>query len=567
MKTAKHACVILSFLIGGIFLSSCSSESGKAEAELRSVIDDFVTQYKPLKEKYQLAYYSASVSGDENEYKNAAELQVSITKLLSDKNRFAKIKDYKNSKLINDSILNKQLNVLYNLIVPFQADEKDLAEAALLEMDIIKKYSVFRPQIDGKAISDTEIDDVLANSQDTKTLEKYWNASKQVGIEVCEDIIKLVRLRNKIAEAAGYKNYYEMMVSCAGQDLQKIDEIYEELDFSTRGPYTQVKSEIDNFLALFLNKPATDLQVWDYQDRFFQNPPEIYSVDFDKYYKNINPAETVKQFYSSIGIDISDILQKSELQYNEKQRQAPYTADIDRQGDVRILVNATPTQKGINSLMYESGFAASYKFIDKELPYLLKEPADFVVSDASAQLFAQLTTDVHWISANTSVTSEDIQKLESINKRSMSLSKFVFARWALVMYNFEKSIYTDPSQDMNELWWNLVEKYQMLKKPAGRSQPDWAAKSHIVNQPCTYHNYMLGEMLASQLKSHILKTFENGNKDFSKESFKNKKIGEFLTESVFKPGKSIDFNLLIKNITGSDLSPDYFTKEYIEPTE
>ena len=46
---------------------------------------------------------------------------------------------------------------------------------------------------------------------------------------------------------------------------------------------------------------------------------------------------------------------------------------------------------------------------------------------------------------------------------------------------------------------DLAEKYQEVKRPEGRNEPDFAAKIHIVTTPVYYHNYMLGEMFASQV--------------------------------------------------------------------
>ena len=63
--------------------------------------------------------------------------------------------------------------------------------------------------------------------------------------------------------------------------------------------------------------------------------------------------------------------------------------------------------------------------------------------------------------------------------------------------------YDNPEQDLNELWWDLVEKYQVLKPPEGRNAPDYASKIHIVSAPCYYHNYMMGEFFASQLHHAI----------------------------------------------------------------
>ena len=65
-------------------------------------------------------------------------------------------------------------------------------------------------------------------------------------------------------------------------------------------------------------------------------------------------------------------------------------------------------------------------------------------------------------------------------------------------------MYDNPDQDLNKLWWDLVEKYQLLKRPEGRNEPDWATKIHIATYPCYYHNYLLGEFLAQQLHYYIV---------------------------------------------------------------
>ena len=61
----------------------------------------------------------------------------------------------------------------------------------------------------------------------------------------------------------------------------------------------------------------------------------------------------------------------------------------------------------------------------------------------------------------------------------------IFSRWCQVMLRFEKAMYENPDQDLNKLWWDLVEKYQGLKRPPNRNAPDYASKIHIFRAPCT----------------------------------------------------------------------------------
>ena len=52
-------------------------------------------------------------------------------------------------------------------------------------------------------------------------------------------------------------------------------------------------------------------------------------------------------------------------------------------------------------------------------------------------------------------------------------------RLAMVMTHFERALYQDPEQDLNTLWWDLVEEFQGVRRPEGRHAPDWASKISI----------------------------------------------------------------------------------------
>jgi len=105
------------------------------------------------------------------------------------------------------------------------------------------------------------------------------------------------------------------------------------------------------------------------------------------------------------------------------------------------------------------------------------------------------------------IDAKERDKIKDDSFNALRLQQIVFSRWAQVMYRFEKSMYENPDQDLNKLWWDTVEKYQMITKPEGRNMPDWASKIHIALYPCYYHNYLLGEMLASQFYSYITPGF------------------------------------------------------------
>lgn len=148
--------------------------------------------------------------------------------------------------------------------------------------------------------------------------------------------------------------------------------------------------------------------------------------------------------------------------------------------------------------------------------------------------------------------------------KTLRLEQLVISRRMQVMYRFEKSMYADPNQDLNTLRRNLVEKYQMMKRPEGRNEPDRASKIHIACYPCYYHNYQLGELLASQLYYHIAKNVLNTS-DVHAQSFFNKpEVGEYLKKNIFTPGCKYRWDTMIELATGEGLSPKRYAKQFVE---
>jgi len=177
--------------------------------------------------------------------------------------------------------------------------------------------------------------------------------------------------------------------------------------------------------------------------------------------------------------------------------------------------------------------------------------------------FGRFSTNSLWLKDNLEIKDEEAKKIYDDGFKSLRLQQLVFSRWAQVMYNFEKNMYDNPDQDLNKLWWDLVEKYQMLKRPEGRNEPDWASKIHIATAPCYYHNYLLGELLSSQLFNHVVKTVIKSD-DLRNQSFANNKdVGNFLKEKYFGPGMKYYWNDMIEKATGEKLTAKYYAKEFV----
>jgi peptidyl-dipeptidase A len=355
-----------------------------------------------------------------------------------------------------------------------------------------------------------------------------------------------------------------MSLQLSDQEPQMISALFDELDSLTAPAFAKLKTEIDSYLANRDKISPDQLRPWHYQDRFFQEAPAIYKLDLDKYYKGKNLEQITKDYYASLGLDITSILANSDLYEKPGKNQHAYCSDIDNNGDIRVLCNNKSNAYWMNTMLHEFGHANYDKYIDSTLPFDLRNPAHTFTTEAIAMMFGRLYSNPQWIQDMTGIDNTEKEAISSDCKKNLRLEQLVFSRWAQVMYRFEKGMYENPDQDLNQLWWSLVEKYQMIKKPENRNAPDWASKIHIATSPCYYHNYLLGELLASQIHSYIVRNIVKSDNLDNQSYYGNKEVGKYLIDKIFYPGSRYPWNEMIEKATGEKLTAKYYALQFAQ---
>ncbi len=535
--------------------------------QLRKFIASHQAKVAPLSKKLNSTYYNASLTGNAMEFEKASKLQMKINRIYSNKDDYKFLKKFRKTDISADRLLKRQYELIYNGYIANQFDEELHKKIIKLSNKVEELFSTFRAESNGRKYTDNEIDEILASSDNSNELEEVWKASKQIGQLTAKDVILLVKLRNKAARKLGFKNFHLMSLTLDEQNEKEIDSLFIRLDDLTRDKYEELKSEVDKHLAERFSIKPEELMPWHYGDKFFQSPPKIFSADIDKFFRNADLIAVSRGYYNGIGLEIDDILERSDLFERENKYQHAFCTDIDRDGDIRIVCNLINNQKWMGTLLHELGHAVYDKYISKELPWILRIQAHIFTTEAIAMLFGRFVQNPAWLGDMNIVTKREAAKIRSQSVRAMLLDQLVFCRWVQVMYRFEKEMYKDPDQDLNKLWWKLVEKYQKLKKPKDRNEPDWASKIHIALYPAYYHNYMLGELLASQLffyiTSKVLKTAKP-----SGESFAGKmNVGKYLKNSFFNYGALYHWKELIIKSTGEPLNPEYYAQQFINNTD
>jgi peptidyl-dipeptidase A len=519
----------------------------------------------PMEREANLAWWEAATTGKEEAYKRQSELKTRLDTVYTDPKTFAFLKEVRVAGVVTDPLEKRQLEKLYLEYLGRQLDPAILAKMNAASSAIEQRFSTFRAKVSGKEVTDNQIEDVLANSRSREERKAYWLASKQVGVALAPDVVALVKLRNEAAVKLGFRDFYALQLALNEQDEAWLLALYDELDRLTEKPFVQVKARIDEVQRNRLSIPGAELMPWDYTDRFFQEGPNLSELDMDAPLAGRDLAKLVAGFYRGIGLDADPILVKSDLYEHEGKNPHAFSTDIDRKGDVRALLNLKPNQSWLGTTLHELGHGVYEYNVDRSLPYFLRTEDHAFATEGVAMMFERLSNNAVFYRALGLVDEPTAARLAAPMQEKERMAGLIFSRWSQVMLRFEKELYGNPDQDLDALWWKLVERYQGLRRPAEAPRGAWASKIHIVTVPVYYHNYELGALYAAQLHAAICRDLYAGQDTATVIYVGNPKVGAYLKEKVFRLGASLPWPEFVRASTGEALSPVAFAGQFAAP--
>jgi len=461
-----------------------------------------------------------------------------------------------NAKSRHDRQLLRQIKLLRDEFAGHRADAALLNQVSDLEAEVQQAFVNFRATVEGKPMLDNDIKEILSKSNDAEIRQEAWEASKQIGQQVSGNIRQLAHLRNKIAQQAGFANYYLMRLELDELSEQEVFGLFDQLAELTEPAWQQYKRDLDAGLAKRFGVRVQDLRPWHYGDPFFQEAQPS-NIDMDRLFIDKDLVALTRRYFNAIGFEVDDILARSDLFEREGKEQHAFCAHVDRSGDIRILSNNRPNVYWMGTMLHEMGHAVYDKYLDMSLPYLLRGPAHTLTTEAIALMSDDMVQLGAWLSRYAGISQEEGKLLERGLAQEQRQASLLFARWVFVMSNFERELYRNPDQDLNALWWGLVERYQGLHRPDQLTGHEWASKIHIACFPAYYHNYLLGAMIAAQLYEHLLNEVAGGDVDVL---VSDPKVGQFMIERLFQPGAQQDWRGWLFDATGKQLSAEAYAR-------
>ncbi len=527
--------------------------------DLQAVIDDIVCGLKPLATAVNRAWWDAAVSGDSDAYRRLTELRDAVDRYWADDQRFAQLERL-HAEPPHDRLLARSIELLYLKALPRQVEPELNHRINAMSSDVERVFSTYQPMYQGEPRSFGYMEETLKRERDPAKLEEAYEATKAVGPALASQLHELVELRNEAARELGFPDFYHMRLKLEEQDPDDVARFLENIEAETGQPFANTKAEIDDRLADRSGIKPTELMPWHYQDPFFQDPPDVFETDLDKVYESADLLSVAERFFTGIGLPVSQVLARSSLHEAVGKDPHAFATDIDREGDVRILLNLRPNERWMGTTLHELGHAVYDDGIARELPWELRQPAHTLTTEAIAMLFGRLSRSTHWLREMELIDPDLAERLAAPVEKELQSAMLFSARWIQVMAHFERAMYAEPNQDLNALWWQLVERFQGLTpppRPPGAA--DYAAKIHVVAAPVYYHNYLYGECFASQIDARLHTEVLRGEPTY----VGNKGVGAWLTKHIFEPGAGSHYDELARAATGEAVGSRAFAEQFL----
>ncbi|MCP5107481.1 MAG: M2 family metallopeptidase [bacterium] len=535
----------------------------KAETFLKTYLDDL----SKTEIKQTTAYWQAANSGKIKDFDVYAAAELELKKLHSDTERYRQILQFLSQKEKLQPLTHRSLTIAELHFKENQLPKEMLEKLVNTSTEIEQIFNTFRGNLDGKQYTNNDLLEMLKKETQTPKRQKIWETLKQAGDAVAAKLVTLAKLRNEAARKLGYTDYWDMSIRLQEHDPEVLLSIFSQLETLTDEPFKQMKTKMDTELAQKFKIKGEEMMPWHYDNPFFQAAPPSAAVDPDEFYKKKKKEEIVElaeRFYSDIGLPTEAIIARSDLYEREGKDQHAFCTDIDRNGDARILTNIKSTAEWMDTTLHELGHAVYDVLLDFSLPYNLRGAAHIFTTEAVAMFFGALGKNPTWVKEYTGAHAPRLDEVGEVMLEQRRREQLIFCRWTIVMLHFEKALYERHAEwetdleKLNGLWWDMVERFQLLKRPEGRTNADWAAKPHFTIAPVYYHNYMLGELFASQLRTVLVKLAGHDGPAATLKYGDHKEFGEFFKEKIFKPGMSRPWPEFVKNATGEPLTPQHF---------
>jgi hypothetical protein len=422
---------------------------------------------------------------------------------------------------------------------------------------------------------------------------------------VAPGLASIVAMRNKMARALGFLDYYDAKVTQAeGFGKLRLFEILDGLEARTRPLMEAARARVA------AEKGAAALQPWNMghalsgdvtraQDPFFpfEDAVDVWARSF--------AAMGIQYEGATMTLDLCDRPGKYSNGFCHWPVCTYVRPDGSRQASVANFTSlATPNAPGsghsaLATLMHEGGHAAHFANVSQGSPFFSQERAPTSVVRAGC-ICASAAFDSHVTHAsiltppglprtqhNQAYAENQSMFLDSLVDDAAWLGRYARDRegkpmpWELVEAGirakhptsvldlramlavpyFERALYEMDEKDLSGASLQALADEVETRIQGGLSGRPLLTVPHILadESSCYYHGYVLAEMAVHQTRAHFLKAYGR--------IVDEPRVGADLTRAYWRPGNGASFLDLVAGLTGAPLSGDAWVSELQVPLE
>ncbi len=166
----------------------------------------------------------------------------------------------------------------------------------------------FQFKLHGKPITANQIDDLLNTSNDLAERKAVWEASKESGPALKNNLIRLQAMRNGVAGEVNYPSYFDLETAAYGMTAAEMVQMNEEFMRDLRPLYLQLHTWAKYQLAKKFQQPVPDkIPAHWLNNRWAQNwTGMVEAANLDPYFKGKTAewiAKTAEEFYVGLGFE------------------------------------------------------------------------------------------------------------------------------------------------------------------------------------------------------------------------------------------------------------------------
>lgn len=567
---------IFLILVTLVLTQGCLDQKRQAESIFRHYLDRKTNIIRNYTKESSLALWTVTVSGKKEDYQKLVDLELDFSNsnrnnprrfnpdhfsaftqnVFTNQEDFELLRKLKDSGLITDTLLSRQLIYLYHSFMSALIDSVKYKKMLDSENKLEMNSSSLKLNLNGKDYCASQLDSIRKTTNNSVVLEKILQFNLNEARKKAPDIVQMVKARNEVANALGLSDYYHVLFEEKDESPERVQSLIDEIEQKTRHRYLEAKKVVDKKLAKYYGIKAEELRPWHYNDERTSYMPANFRSKLDSLLSTTDPVTRAASFFDGIALNIQNVIDKSELRKGNTNAMI----NIDFRNDVRLIGRVTNSFDGLTKMMHLGGHAAHYSNIPEDIPYLLQGPS-LIIAEGVARYFENLAYNPDWFIEQVKPDKKTEEQVRLIFRHYCEVDQLFRIRKQMVFAEFEREIYKNPDQDLDLLWRKLNLKYLDIHFPEGKGDFFWAISSYFTKLPGIIHHYILADMVAAHLKHAI--QLRTGSANF----MNNIQIGQYFKGNLFGYGDLMPWEKLVEKATGEPVNTRYFINELVGEEE